>query len=193
MLAPDELRQRLMAMVAATKERNMSGEAPQEPIVPGAVDVNYTGFNAPLDIQPLVPQGAVGNFTTPDAHDSHGSGQNYKLLMALAKASGIAHTNMGTIAHRNIAGTNTPSQHSLGNAFDIGGKRSDLIKMVAFLKRYSPYLRELIYSPTGTYLGRGGRTFNPRQRTVQDHYNHIHVSALNAAALRAILAKLGRR
>jgi len=123
-----------------------------------------------------------------DGHQ-HSSGQNYKLLMQLAKKSGISHTNMGTVVHRNIAGTNKLSQHALGNAFDIGGSQANLTKMVAYLKRYAPALKELIYTPTGTFLGKGGRRFTPRAITRSSHRGHIHVSSDNAKALQALMAK----
>jgi len=189
MIDPDELRQRLMSMVATTRERQMP-EGPQQ------VD----DFSAPV---PQQRPNYTGVTLSPnqvhyvgDGHN-HGTGdaqtENYKLLMQIAKASGIPHTNMGTVVHRNIAGTNTLSQHAHGNAFDIGGNRANLIKMVNFLKQYAPHLKELIYTPTNTFLGTGGRRFNPRETTRKSHMGHIHVSSQNTAALQAILRALARR
>jgi hypothetical protein len=70
---------------------------------------------------------------------------------------------LGVYNRRNIAGTNTWSQHAWGNAFDIGGNVAVLDQVYVWLRN----VRSAGSLPVGTILWR-----------VKDHYDHIHVEAI---------------
>lgn len=99
-------------------------------------------------------------------------------------------SSMGIYACRNVAGTNTKSQHSCGRAWDCGVKPLSSTKantalghpIIVFLYKYSTQfgIVEIIYdrviyddkTPGGRYYG-----------GVHPHYDHLHITQTQAAAL----------
>lgn len=115
------------------------------------------------------------------------------LLQGLDLPFGNAAHGIGTHS-KNVAGTNRVSQHTLGNALDISGTPAQLERLVKELTRIKTAnpeaIREIIYSPTETFLGSKGR-FDPSSTTRANHQRHIHVSSTNAGALQGALQDLG--
>lgn len=82
-------------------------------------------------------------------------------------------TNMGTHVVRNIAGTNTLSQHSFGDAIDIGGSPGQLEDEANWLRRKADELglTELIYQTSIWTPSEGWHPYSGIP-----HTNHIHIT-----------------
>ena len=82
-------------------------------------------------------------------------------------------TNMGSHVVRNIAGTNTPSQHSYGNAIDIGGSQQELDQIATWAARHAQQLgiSQVIYQ---TSIWTPGEGWHPYSGV--PHTNHVHLT-----------------
>lgn len=79
------------------------------------------------------------------------------------------------VVDRNVAGTNTKSQHAYGNAVDIWGSQSNLERAFdIILGSWSPY--ELLYHYKGFYSNGRPYTPAPTSSAALHHYDHIHWS-----------------
>ena len=82
-------------------------------------------------------------------------------------------TNLGTHVVRNIAGTNTPSQHSYGNAIDFGGSPKQLSQLATWAADNARKLNisQVIYRDS-IWTSSGG--WHPY--TSGGHETHVHIT-----------------
>lgn len=164
-----------------------SGTEPQQPPPPATPG---TGTHRGVIGEDDRGRPIIGN--VPNASTAYTGATNQSAaILGVLGASGLRYSRAdGSTVVRNVHGTDKPSQHSYGNAVDIFGSKSELTAIVNYFMKFKTGLKELIYTPTGTFLGAGGKPFNPSDITRADHVGHVHVSVNDPAAFdRALKAQ----
>ncbi len=112
-----------------------------------------------------------------------GKDGSYRAILAYINSTQVPYGGIGTIANRNVRGTNRKSLHAFGRAVDFSAPHGgvDNNELLAIYRAFLPVkdiLTELIYS------GPGGS--NPRNPiTAADHHNHVHVGLARGGMLDA--------
>ena len=151
--------------------------------VPGS-NSDGTGYQDPGPSKPGAPttQGAINSSGSGTGSPGQGAlnelQPDMKALWLAVKQRFPGVTFMGGKVVRNVAGTSTPSQHSYGNAIDIGGTPETMLAVANWIAANAGSLGVgyLIfnmkdYSPSkgwGTYWYKGS---DPNMQ----HRNHVHV------------------
>ncbi len=129
-----------------------------------------------------LPGGAQGP-VLPRAGDSNkpaaGGGPTSGLSPAMGPAISLSNRMGGTITSGfrpgAITSSGLPSDHSTGNAIDVGGSPA-LMSKIAMAANALPGVKQVIYSPVG--WSRNGGPFSPVTDAAvkADHYDHVHIA-----------------
>jgi hypothetical protein len=145
--------------------------SPGMPGFPSAPGVPYSG---PTSFTPL-PAGSypvIDKTPNPGYDPSQVTPEiQHTALELWARFPGL--TNMGTHVIKNVAGTSTPSEHSYGNAIDIGGTGKTLAEAASWAVAHAAKLgvSQVIYQ-TSIWTSDGG--WHPY--TGVPHTTHVHIS-----------------
>jgi hypothetical protein len=146
-------------------------QLPGPPMTPGGPRTPYSG---PTSFQPL-PAGrypVIDRTPNPGYDPSQVTPEiQHAALELWARFPGL--TNMGTHNVRNVAGTNTPSEHSYGNAIDIGGTGRTLAEVASWAVAHAAKLgiSQVIYQTSIWTTGQGWHPY-----TGVPHTTHVHLS-----------------
>jgi hypothetical protein len=163
-----DMLQTLAKVLGKGQGRNAPGGMPGFPSTPG---VPYSG---PTSFTPL----PAGRYPVLDKTPNPGYDPaqvtpeiQHAALELWARFPGL--TNMGTHVIKNVAGTSTPSEHSYGNAIDIGGTGKTLAEVASWAVAHAAKLglSQVIYQ-TSIWTSESG--WHPY--TGVPHTTHVHLS-----------------
>jgi hypothetical protein len=148
-----------------------AGQLPGSPSYPGGPSTPYSG---PTSFTPL----PAGRYPVLDKTPNPGYDPSqvtpeiqHAALELWARFPGLS--NMGTHVIKNVAGTSTPSEHSYGNAIDIGGTGKTLAEVASWAVAHAAKLglSQVIYQ-TSIWTSESG--WHPY--TGVPHTTHVHLS-----------------